>query len=130
MLLYNFKKVLRESNYSGHRFLELIKYLTYKPKYPRNKLELARAEIDWSGNNFLINPKLLLNNRCKYKDIHIVEYIGLASLRNYSDYVVTGNKTLDLLACIGKEDLIKNNRLLRISDGKVYFRYEEAQKEE
>ena len=88
-----------------------------------------KASVDYSGDSFLINPKLLLRNRKNHKDIHIVEYIGLASLRNYSDYVVTSNKTLDLLACVGKEDLIKNNSLLHIADGKVYFKYEEASKE-
>ena len=129
MLIFNFKKVLKESNYSGHKFLRIIKYLTYKPKHPYNSFEAIKASIDYSGDSFLINPKLLLRNRKDHKDLHIVEYIGLASLRNYSDYVVRGTKTLDLLACVGKEDLIKNNSLLRITDGKVYFKYEEAKKE-
>lgn len=128
MVLFNFRKILIESGRSGHEFLRIFKYVTYKPKflYGRNK---TYAEKDWSGNSFLINPKLLLRNRKNHKDMHIIEYIGLASLRNYSDYAVRGTTTLDLLACYGKEDIINNNSLLYTENGKLHFKYEEAKKE-
>ncbi len=129
MVLFNFKTILKHSKYSTNEFLSIFRYITFKPKTAFNEKEAKRARVNWSGGSYLINPRLLLRNRGRYPDKQVVEYIALASLRNYSDYKIMGVKTLDLLACAGKEDLINNNRLLRLADGKVYFKYEEADKE-
>jgi len=130
MLLFNWKKVLKESRRSNAELLKIMTYLTFRPKiYSLYDPFLEYSFKDWSGNSFLRNPEPLFINRKRFPDKQIVEYIGLASLRNYSEFVMTGKLTLDLLACAGKEDLIDNNRLLLLKDGEIHFLYEEAQKE-
>jgi len=127
MLLFNWKKVVRESRHSNAELLKIMSYLTFKPTiYSINDPYFKYTEIDWSGGNFLINPKPLFINRKRFPDKQIVEYIGLASLRNYSEYVALGETTLDLIICPDREDLINNNRLLQLKNGKIYFLYEEA----
>lgn len=130
MILFNFKKVLRHSNKSTKRFLRIMRYITYR-ETPRDlrDLNVPISIEDWSGSNFLINPEALFTNRLKYRELELVHYIGLASMRNYSEYQAIGKTTLDLLACPGKEELINNNRLLRIENGQVIFKYEEALKQ-
>jgi hypothetical protein len=101
--------------------------MTYKP-LPYSDLDpyYKISKINWTGHSFLINPKDLFYYRYKYKDVEIVEYIGLASLRSYAEYKVMNTTTLDLLACLEKENLINNNSLLYIKNDKVHFIYEEA----
>ena len=130
MIFYNWKLILRESKYSIRELLKTMKYITFKPQiYNEEDPFYSHSQIDWSGESFLLNPKLLFINRPKHLDKHLVEYIALASLRNYGNYVSFNDLTLDLLICKDREDLINKNSLLLIKDEKVYFRYEEAPKE-
>ncbi len=128
MLLFNWKQVLRESRRSNAELLKIMTYLTFKPKiYSKYDMYYKYSTVNWSGSSFLRNPKPLFIHRKSFPDKQIVEYIGLASLRNYPEYVMQGILTLDLLACSRKEDLINNNRLLSIENGEIHFLYEEAQ---
>ena len=76
----------------------------------------------------MCNPHDLICYAFKYTPKEVAEYIGLASFRNYGEYTVTGDKTLDLFHSPVDQDTINNNRLLRIVDGRVYFYYEEDAK--
>jgi hypothetical protein len=130
VILYNWRKIYVSCNKSSREILKVIRYLTLKPKILTKKHRYYRiSKVDWSGHSFLLNPEALFSNRHKYDDLEIVHYIGLASLRNYGEYKIKGTKTLDLLACKGKEDIINNNRLLYAKNGKVYFIFEEDIKE-
>jgi hypothetical protein len=125
MILYNCKKVFREGK-TTDGIIAIINYITYRP-YPKHLGDpiIRFAHKDWGGSNFLINPEGLLENRRYTKDRDIVQYIELSSLRNYGEYLIAGKKTLDLLAVSGKEDLFKNNNILYVSKGQIYFTYEE-----
>jgi hypothetical protein len=128
MIIYNWSKIQGDTKGSVRRILKIIYYLTYKPPITTDEDILYYKYLrDYKkGDHFLVNPEYLFENRNKHLDRHIVEYIGLASLRSYSDYVITGNKTIPLLACSEKEELINNNSLLYIENNKVHFLYEEA----
>jgi len=130
VLFFNAKKILTASNGSTREFLKIFRFITFKPKHAfseKDKTYKYRSQ-NWKGDSFLINPEMLFTNRALYKDREIVEYILLASHRNYGEYKLLGKTTLDLLAYRGKEDIIKNNRLLQIKNGEIYFLFEEAQK--
>lgn len=76
----------------------------------------------------MLNPYELLKYAFKYTPKEVAQYIGLASFRNYSEYSVTGDKSLDLFHSPVDQDTINQNRLLRILDGRIYFYYEEDTK--
>lgn len=130
LIFFNWRKIYLLCDKSSIEILKVIRYLTLKPKILTKKHRYYRiSKVDWRGHSFLLNPKPLFENRHKYDDLEIVHYIGLASLRNYGEYKISGKKTLDLLACLGKEDIINNNRLLYVENNQVHFIYEEAHKE-
>jgi hypothetical protein len=64
-----------------------------------------------------------------YSDKEVAEYAGVASFRNYHNYVNSKDTTLDLLECPISEDIIKANRLLKIKEGRIHFMFEETQGE-
>lgn len=76
----------------------------------------------------MLNPHELINNSFRYTPKEVAQYIGLASFRSYNDYRLTNDSSLDLLHSPMNEDAIKQNRLLRIKDGRVHFLYEEDTK--
>jgi hypothetical protein len=129
MILYNWPQILRHAEKSALKIITIVDYITYKG-VPNHKCdpEYKYSQIDWSGSSFLYRPEPLL--RLRYGgnrfDLDIAHYIGLASLRNYSEFKTTGKLSLDLLACIGKEDIINHNSLLYIEKDEVHFKYEEA----
>jgi hypothetical protein len=125
MILFSWKKVLRESGYSTRELLKIMSYITFKPEiYSINDINFRYATKDWSGDCFLLNPKPLFVYRKRFRDKHIVEYIRLASQRSYAEYLSFGTVTLDFLALPEKEDLINNNSLLKLHNDLVYFRFE------
>lgn len=129
MILFNWRRILHHADKSALKIIMIVDYITY-PTVPKHMCdpEYKYSQIDWSGSSFLYRPEPLL--RLRYGgnrfDLDIAHYIGLASLRNYSEYQTTGKLSLDLLACLGKEDIINQNSLLQIRDDQVYFKYEEA----
>lgn len=130
VILYNWRKIYTECDRSSKEILKVIRYLTFKPKILTKKHRYYRiSKVDWRGHSFLLHPEELFYNRVHYNDLEIVHYVGLASLRNYGEYKVRGTKTLDLLACKGKEDIININRLLYAENGKVHFLFEEDTQE-
>ena len=72
----------------------------------------------------MLNPYELINYAFKYTPKEVAQYIGLASFRNYSEYRVTGDKSLDLFHSPVDQDTIQQNRLLRIVGDRVHFYYE------
>jgi hypothetical protein len=132
MIIFNWKALMRHSKGSSSTIISIIDYLVYKP-IPRNLDDIAWkwSQIDWKGDSFLLRPEPLL--RLRYggtrHDVEIAHYIGLASWRNYPEYQATGKLSLDLLACLGMEDIINQNSLLYIEKDEVHFKYEEAHKE-
>lgn len=125
MILFDWNRVYKHSNKSARRLLSIIRYITYRP-IPQDLKDInyQLSLIDWSGLSYLINPEPLFENRADYWDASIVQYIALASLRNYSDYRTLGKTTLDLYIIEGKEEKIKHNSLLFIKDGQVHFKFE------
>jgi hypothetical protein len=83
-------------------------------------------EKDFSGPSFLINIDDLIYYNHRYSRRDIMEYILLASYRNYGNYVTFKKKTLDLLHSPVGEAIINRNKLLKIIDGNIHFYFEET----
>jgi len=130
MILFDWKKIYRQSRGNCSVVVNLIEYITYKP-FPPNKQHRAYAwqEEDWSGISFMVKPELFLHHRRQYKEKELAQYVGIAALRNLSDYIMLGKTTLDLTLSPVGEAALKNNRLLTIVDNEIYLKWEEVAKE-
>ena len=52
-----------------------------------------------------------------------IQYVDLASKRNFFDYRISEDKTLNAL--LVKRETIKHNTLLNVTDNKIHFKFEE-----
>jgi len=131
MLLYNWKKIKRESNGNVKDILTILHILTYKlPPVNRHDRIYKFWQKSFHGHSFLVNPEPLFIQRRGNSDSEIAPYAGIASLRNYYEYQNTKDTTLDLFLFTGNQDIIESNRLLWIEDDSIHFKFEEITKGE
>jgi len=131
MLLYNWKKIKRESNGNVKDILTILHILTYKlPPVNRHDRIYKFWQKSFHGHSFLVNPEPLFIQRRRYSDSEIAQYAGIASLRNYYEYQNTKDTTLDLFLFTGNQDIIESNRLLWIEEDSIHFKFEEITKGE
>ena len=130
MLFYDWKKMFEAAEGNPLALFVIFKMLVTNA-IPRNKFDdiYKYAGKHFNGESFLIHPDVLLHNAYKHDYRDIAQYIALASIRPYADYLVTGEPTLDLLQCEVDQELFEDNSLLTIKDGKVHFLYEEVKQE-
>ena len=128
MILYNWKKIIKESKGKVGDIVTILYILTYRKEPPINRKD--RRFKFWTksfhGDSFLVNPEPLFIQRNRYSDTEIAQYAGIASLRNHFDYRSKKDTTLDFLHYTGKEDIITNNRLLWVEDDRIHFKFEEV----
>ena len=131
MLLYNWKKIKKESNGNVKDILTILHILTYKlPPVNRHDRIYKFWQKSFHGHSFLVNPEPLFIQRRRYSDSEIAQYAGIASLRNYYEYQNTKDTTLDLFLFTGNQDIIESNRLLWIEGDSIHFKFEEITKGE
>ena len=130
MLLYDWKKIKKESDGNVKDIMTILHILTYKlPPVNRHDRIFKFWQKSFHGNSFLVNPEPLFIQRRRYSDSEIVQYAGIASLRNYYEYQKTKDTTLDFLD-FGREDIIESNRLLWLEGDRIHFKFEEITKGE
>ena len=88
--------------------------------------KIMRATV---GDSFLVNPEELLREAKKYGYMSASLYIMVASYRNYLYYKKTGRTSLELIHLPFVEEIINKNRLLRMKDGVIHFKFEDNAKE-
>ena len=125
-LFFSWRKILRDAGKSSKRIICVLKAINSK-RLPKNKWDpiYPYYSKDYSGKSFLLDLESLLTNEFRYKPREIAEYIALASLRSYSYYKLTKDSSLDLFHSPVDQDIINNNRLLRVKNGRIHFYYEE-----
>ena len=131
MIYYNWKKIVKASNGNVGDIITILRIITYKitPKNYYDKTFKFYEKSYW-GSSFLIHPELLLTSgRAQYSDREVAEYAGVASYRNYHEFIRNKDARLDLIFCNVDEDIINQNRLLEIRDGYIVFKFEETLKE-
>jgi hypothetical protein len=126
MIRYSWKKIQRVAGRSSLRILATIQSMI-TTQLPRNKYELLYTYMqkDFSGDSYLLDPYSIIFER-GYTPKERADYIGLASLRNYAEYLTTNDASLDIFHSPLKEAAIKQNRLLSIENGRIRFKYEEV----
>ena len=131
MLFYDWEKIFTASEGNPTAMYVIFKMLCLK-EIPKNRYDkiYKYSTTNFIGSSFLLHPDVLLHNAYKYSYYEISQYLALASLRPYVDYVTTGELTLDLALCEIPVELFNDNSLLRIKDGKIHFKYEEVNKKD
>ena len=129
MVLFNWKKIYREAQGSTVKCVEILDMITYK-KVPFNSYDpLYRyRNKNFSGDSFLLQPEILLENGFRYSPREIAVYVAVASRRKLADYVAFGEKTLSINHAPQVNKLIEDNRLLYMEGNQIHFVYEEAQR--
>ena len=130
MLFYDWKKMFDAAEGSPLAIFVIFKMLVTNA-IPKNKYDdiYKYASKHFNGESYLVHGDVLLHNAYKHDYRDIAQYIALASLRPYADYLATGDTTLDLLICEVDQELFENNSLLHIENGKIHFLYEEVKQE-
>ena len=131
MIFYNWKKIRKETNGKVGDIVSILYILTYQKEPPINRKDRRFKfwQKSFHGESFLLNPEPLLIQRNRYSDVEIAQYAGIASLRNYFDYQSKKDTTLDLLFYTGKQEILTQNRLLHVENGRIHFKFEEVTKE-
>lgn len=125
-LRYSWKKIYKKTGISSkHVFLAFRSMIARVP--PRNKFDPMYRYYyeDFSGHSYMLNPWELEVYAFKYTPKELAQYVILASYRNYADYQMTKDASLDLFHSPISEEKIKLNKLLCIHDGNIHFYYEE-----
>ncbi len=132
MIFYNWKKIRKETNGTVGDIVAVLYILTYKKEPPINRKDrrFKYWQKSFHGDSFLVNPEPLFIQRRMYSDVEIAQYAGIASLRNYFEYQSRKDTTLDLLHFTGKQEILTQNRLLRVENGRIHFKFEEVTKGE
>lgn len=86
---------------------------------------LLRSVRDCSGDSFLVGLSALLNKAHYFTFDEVKQYVMLAGLRDYDEYVRTGILSLDMDVCPVSQEILVQNRLLYILNNNLFFRYEE-----
>jgi len=130
MLLYNWNKIFKTAEGSPFAVFLIFKMIV-TASIPSTKYDrlYKYTNISFSGESFLVHPDVLLFNAYKYEYSEIAQYLALASMRPYADYLATGKTTLDSILCTVAPELFENNRLLIIEDNEIHFLYEEVPQE-
>jgi|JMBY01.1.fsa_nt_gi hypothetical protein len=120
MIRFSWESMVTLSNGSKKTMLKMLDILTNRHLY-----KISPLYYELSGDSFLINPEPLILNRRRVPLDQIVQYLELASLRNYLDFSFFTTITLPLeFAPYSKEEL-KSNRLITINNNLITFTYEE-----
>jgi len=121
MIRYSWKKIYKKTGRSSKAIVEAFRiHVTKRTRDKYNKYLWA----DFTGDSYMLNPYELLTFSFKYTAKQLAQYIILASYRNYIDYKLLRDKTLDIrLSPITKKQLLKNP-LLTIENNKIHFYYE------
>jgi hypothetical protein len=130
MIKYNWEKIMNVTRGDPTSVLLIIHTLTHK-RLPNSTRDPAYKYWgkNFSGHSFLLNPEELLVEIKKYSSIEASMYIMIASYRNYLHYKTTRDTTLELIHIPFFTKLINNNRLLRMEDGIIHFKFEDNAKE-
>ena len=127
MIFFDWKKLVREANHSAYQIIEIMDMLVFERPPRRGSLvyKYHKKGINIQGDSFLINPKnLLIYGLQETTRVKMVEYIKVASFRNYVNYSNYKQSTLPTRHYLGKVELLHYNPLLLVKDGLIHFKYE------
>lgn len=124
-LLFNLYTLEQATQCDPEKIVVTLELWFNKKIFPKNRYTKVKPLLNLSGNNYLLNPAPLFND--KTTDVaYKAQYIRLAGRRDYFQYKYYNTKYLDLSYYTDINlDAIKTNPLLTITDNKIHFKYEE-----
>jgi hypothetical protein len=128
MFFYDWKKLYKESLGSSNECMAIFRMLVNK-EVPKNKYDPIYKYYgkDFFGPSFLLHEDVLVYNSWKHRNKDLCQYIALASLRSYAQYMYTGKTTLDLRELsFDPIDIIEDTRLVYIENEEIHLLYEEV----
>jgi len=120
MIRFDWESMVKLSDGSAKDIIKMLDILTNPHLYKTSSLY-----YELSGDSFLINPEPLILNRRRVSLSMIIQYLELASLRNYLDFSFFSAITLPLEFANYSVEEIESNRLLTINNNHITFTYEE-----
>lgn len=121
-LFFNLELLEAESQCDPKLMLSMLERYSSKRLIPKNNRD-TNSYRNLAGHSFLLDATSLFQDSTDiaYK----AQYVRLAGRRDYSLYKLYGVTYLDLSYYKDINlDLIKHNPLLKITDNKIYFKYE------
>jgi hypothetical protein len=127
-LFFDLQTLETKTRNDSRKLVETLRLHYLKKIAPKNVRDLVKPLSNLVGTNFLLNAKALFED--KTTDIvYKAQYIRLAGRRDYLLYKLYGYKHLDLSYFLDiNVNTIKHNPLLTITENKIYFKYEELNK--
>ena len=124
-LFFNLQLLEERTSCDPKQLVETLRLHFQKKTIPRNSRQLVKPLKNIVGSSFILNPSPLFAD--KTTDVsYIAQYIRLAGRRDYTTYKLYGHKYLDLSFFLDIDvNSIKTNPLLKITENKIYFKYEE-----
>jgi len=122
MIKFNWDSMVSLSNGSSEELLRLMDVLINPHLYRDPALYLKLI-----GDSFIVNPEPLLLNRQKAPNSNLVQYLHLASLRNYLDFSFFTTTTIPLEFANYSIKELESNRLLKINNNQITLIYEDIQ---
>lgn len=113
MILFDFEKIWLLSLGQPHLMIRYFKYL-YLKRYDYRSL---------AGNNFIVNPEIIIRNPYRLSNQQLAEYLGLCALRNYANYQQSKEVNLELEyfpPWIPKQ-VVEANPLIELNKTKLIF---------
>lgn len=113
MLFFNYEKIYILAAGQSHLIIDYLKNIKFKPEQ-YNAL---------TGNSFVINENVILNNNYKLSKQQLAEYLGILSIRSYQHYLVSNDSSLDiqLLYPWIPREVVETNPLIAIKQNKLIF---------
>ena len=124
-LFFNLPLLESKTQCDSVKLVETLRLHFIRKSIPKNQYSKIKPILNLNGNSFLINPATFFADTST-DIVYKAQYIRLAGRRNYAIYKHYGYTYLEL-SFYSDIDLnaIKPNPLLKITENKIHFKYEE-----
>lgn len=130
MVRFNWKKIERKANHDIIKIIKIMKWLTFGtvPNHSRG-IEYGLSGVDFTGLSYIKNPASLYVYQQRYfTNLQMVEYMYVASLRNYAEYSITGDTSLPIEQCSLSIARVQANPLFDLKNNTIELKLENNSK--
>lgn len=127
MVYFDWHKIINATRGDIDSILAIITRLAYGVAPAGSWDPLSRyMSQNFSGSSFLVNPYYLITEVSLGNEdpIHAAEYIAVASYRSIQDLLIYKLVGLPIRNVPFNISILKNNRLLKVEDDLILFKYE------
>ena len=123
-IFYNYSEISKCVGTDYTAFMQILRYRHTKVIDKKYRNLLSKIKSKGAGHSFLLNPLPLIDDNTDI--LYKMQYVSLASMRDYTLYSFYGIKALPM-SYFPHIDIskIKHNPLLVVRNNNIYFRYEE-----